>query len=52
MIVLVNDEEVCVPEDQAGNFTMCDGQRDSDARINECGVCYGGNTTLESTEGE
>ena len=51
MVVIVNEEEVCVPEEQAGNFTMCDGQRQSDARINECGVCYGGNTGLEATEG-
>ena len=51
VVVIVNEEEVCVPEEQAGNFTMCDGQRQSDARINECGVCYGGNTGLEATEG-
>ena len=43
--------EVCVPASRAGNFTFCDGQKQSGAKINDCGVCYGGNTGLEATEG-
>ena len=48
---MVNNEEICVPEDQAANFTMCDGQTNSNASINECGVCYGGNTSLTAQAG-
>ena len=36
---------MCVPVKHAENFIMCDGQLLSDAKINECGVCYGGNTS-------
>ena len=49
--VRLTGSDICVPDDVADNFTLCDGQRDSDAKINDCGVCYGGNTGLEATEG-
>ena len=46
--------QVCVPTKLADNFTLCDGSRDTDAAINECGVCYGGltNLTAEAGRGE
>ena len=44
VILQAGGKSFCVPEADSGNFTLCDGSTDSDAKINECGVCYGGNT--------
>ena len=52
VVIQVAGEDVCVPETGSGNFSLCDGSSDSDAKINECGVCYGGNTGETSTAGK
>ncbi|XP_050727563.1 uncharacterized protein LOC127004154 isoform X3 [Eriocheir sinensis] len=46
-IVNINGEEVC----QAKNATFCDGSLTSGAYFNRCGVCVGGTTGLEESEG-
>ena len=43
--------QVCVPENQADNFTQCDGVVGSGAWINDCGVCVGGTTGLAQHTG-
>ena len=52
VVIQVAGEDVCVPDSGSGNFTLCDGSSDSDAKINECGVCYGGNTGETSSSGQ
>ena len=42
---------MCVPENQADNFTQCDGIVGSGAWINDCGVCVGGTTGLAQHTG-
>ena len=51
VVITLADKDVCVPETEAGNFTLCDGSSDGDAKINDCGVCYGGNTGNIATTG-
>ena len=52
VVIQVAGEDVCVPGSGAGNFTLCDGSTDSDAKINECGVCYGGLTGETAATGQ
>ena len=45
------DGELCVPKVLAKNYTMCDGKVLSGARINRCGVCWGGTTGRNESAG-
>jgi hypothetical protein len=47
-----DDGELCVPQGLAKNYTMCDGRRLSGARINRCGVCWGGSTGRNESAGD
>jgi hypothetical protein len=45
-------EQLCVSKSLAGNYTMCDGRVLSGAKINRCGVCWGGATGRSESAGQ